>query len=326
MRAVDKDRTLRFASAAEMSRALSSFTPSDEIPTGGPEALGLASTMATPQPREVTPTRPADTPPLGGTGAHSPALVSPAATTEPMTDIPARSAVAAKPARRHGWLMPSMALVALLAGVGGTYAFMSASSDAATVAVAAAPGSVTAPGYATATTTTGSAVAVGNGAATVTPIQPLEPVQVPAAPVTNDPVAENDLENTPPEPPARPAPARPATRRAPDVRIRAQLTSMAGHREWRSAGNLLSHYEWSRCWPRGMAFPERNWGVNIKADTTPDGALSNFAVAGDGVSNYPEICRCLLSHLPGASVGPSQTGSGGEITIGFGFENRSRID
>jgi hypothetical protein len=75
-----------------------------------------------------------------------------------------------------------------------------------------------------------------------------------------------------------------------------------------------------------MAFPERNWGVNIKADTTPDGALSNFAVAGDGVSNYPEICRCLLSHLPGASVGPSQTGSGGEITIGFGFENRSRID
>jgi hypothetical protein len=69
-----------------------------------------------------------------------------------------------------------------------------------------------------------------------------------------------------------------------------------------------------------MAFPERNWGIDIGGQSAPDGSVTGLTVLGDGMENYPEISRCISSHLPGVSLGPSESGAGGEIRMSFGFE------
>jgi hypothetical protein len=111
---------------------------------------------------------------------------------------------------------------------------------------------------------------------------------------------------------------RPRMRRTPRVHLTAYLSYNGGHRDWRE-GNLQDHYAWDRCWPRGMQFPENNWGLGIQSDTTADGELvGNFEVAGR--DNYPELRQCLQEHLPGVNVGPSESGSGSHVTISFSFD------
>jgi len=306
MRALDKDAVRRFGSASEMSAALSTFAPKTDKPPTLAE-LGLASTMATPQIGSVEPAKPVnDTPIAGGVGPATRAsdmVAAAAATTEPMTNVPERTLPVK---RRHGWLVPSMVAVALLAGVGGTMAFMQTASDSeAAVAVASVPAG------SEALLETG-----GSPAAEVTPIEPATPVQPVAAIGPGDiaglqPTADPTTTDEPSDTPAKAAPMR----RLQLVNIRVSGGMHGGHSEFRQ--HVGGHANWTSCWPRGRPLPDMNRGIDFSAQTTADGTLSNVRLTGN--NNYPDVATCMIGLLQGASMGPSRDGEGHTVRIGFTF-------
>ncbi len=345
MRALEKDKNDRFASAGEMSAALDAFTPKTITPAPNAE-LGMAATMATPgagvalpPPRASAATQSTD---QSTTGASQDVPAQGATEAAPVSPVPGRGPSpvtepmqAPKPrSRRHGWLIPSMVAVSLLAGVAGTATFMQTAEDGgAAEAPMAMMEAVADPPAVT-------------PVATVTPVAPMEPragrAAVPeearssaggllaiaptegeapehgAAEDTNLDLGETpDRENRASERAAK----QPAMRRRARVSIRPSGGALRGHRQWRD--HLMDHANWSSCWPARLPYPEMNRGLDINAQTTADGALSNFSVRGRN-NNYPEVASCLMRKLQGGSMGPSRSGEGGAVHISFSFREIPR--
>jgi hypothetical protein len=230
-----------------------------------------------------------------------------------MTDVSTDTPKAAPP-RRFGWLLPSMVVVALLAGIGGTATFMGMQGDAEPMAAV-------------------SQDALGETPAEMQPVvEPVAPVQTgstTAAPAElalrgeTDPAAAAGGEAEPEaEPEAEAGDVTPDTpRMRPAMRRERHRISYSGgayarHRD-RSYRDQLRNVNWSQCWPAGMPMPEMNRGVSIRANTTPTGELSNFRPAGN--DNYPGISRCIMGLLEGKSYGPADDGQGHEVMINFSF-------
>jgi serine/threonine-protein kinase len=320
MRALSKERAHRFADAAEMSAALSSFTPKTDAPPSR-EELGLASTMATPQvgsvkPANVTPiaggvgtpvpTREASTPAAGASAGGAPA----AADTAPMTET-------AKPkkTRSHGWLV-AMAFVALLAGVGGTWAFVQSSpEEGGAVATAAMPAAQVEPMDPAATGTPPAVVPVTPTAAEAASTDDGRAALAETGADEAMPEGGDDTEE-PEEEEARPARTKRPRMRRPAGRIVASGGTFARHREHRESG-FRDYANWSSCWPRGMPFPEMNRGLDIRARSNPDGTLTNLEPGGSNL--YPVIAECIMRLMQGATIGPAEDGQGHDVRLSFTF-------
>ncbi|RLB53338.1 MAG: hypothetical protein DRJ42_12255 [Deltaproteobacteria bacterium] len=334
MRALEKDKNDRFASAGEMSAALDAFTPKTATPAPNAE-MGMAATMATPGAGVALP------PPRASAATQSTAE----STTRASEDVPAQVATEAAPvsrapdpgpslatepmqapkraARRHGWLIPSMVAVSLLAGIAGTATVMQTAEDrgaaeapmAAVVAIADPPAAAVTPIPA------------------APPVAPMDPAAERARAAAGAPGAtEAESDNTAADtasgaaetaprddaPGARAA-KQPAMRRRARVSIRVSGGQYPHRPERRQ---VYTHAAWSECWPARLPYPEENRGITIIAQAAADGALSGFRRAGN--DHYPAVETCLKERLRGASVGPSDNGEANEIRISFGFDEIRR--
>ncbi|MBW2460086.1 MAG: protein kinase [Deltaproteobacteria bacterium] len=329
MRALEKDKDDRFASAGEMSAALDAFTPKTETPAPNAE-MSMAATMATPGDGVALPA------PGASAAAQSPVR----STNQAAEYVPAHGATEAAPVsqgpgpgpetepmqapkrarRRHGWLIPAMVAVSLLAGITGTATFMQTADAPMDTAVAVAdPAAAMVP----------VTPVVPMPAATLGAAAPDEPAASPRGQLAIAPSgAEAPGHGTAADPNAalgetpdgedaadRRTAKRPAMRRRPNVSIRVSGGAYPGYPERRQ--RLYTSAPWGECWPRNLPFPDVNRGLTIEAQASVDGSLSNFSVVG--TNNYPTVATCLMDKLRGASVGPSDRGEANTVRVSFGL-------